>query len=172
MWPPRPPSPLLKYLFLQVAKLREKSLLGGHSKISKTEVCKTEVWPDPIQHAPKQQRRRHSEKSPSKSSVFGESTSVSALVMPGALACDLADLLQNRETGKSRKWLGRVLGRVLGEIRGAGGSAGKGATRGFPFKRNKEQHPCQHSLQHPEFPQHSSQHPPQPFSGFPRFSIL
>ena len=27
--------------------------------------------------------------------------------------CDSADLLQNRETGKLRKWLGRVLGRVL-----------------------------------------------------------
>ena len=51
---------------------------------------------------------------------------------------------------------------------GAGGSAGKGAARGVSSERNKERHPCQHNLQHPEFAQHSSQHPPQPFSGVSR----
>ena len=43
---------------------------------------------------------------------------------------------------------------------------------GVSLERNEEQHPRQHSRQQPEFSQHSSQHPPQPFSGFPRFSIL
>ena len=42
------PSALLNYLFLQVANSAQKSLLGGHCKISKTEVCTTEVWPDPM----------------------------------------------------------------------------------------------------------------------------
>ena len=37
---------------------------------------------------------------------------------------------------------------------------------------SKESPPRQHTLQHPEFSQHSPQHPPQLFSGFPRFSIL
>ena len=48
MRPPTPPSAMLNYLVFQVAKSREKSLLGGHCKISKTEVRKNEVWPDPI----------------------------------------------------------------------------------------------------------------------------
>ena len=43
---PCPPSALLNYLFLHVAKSTRKSLIGGHCKILKTEVCKTEVWPD------------------------------------------------------------------------------------------------------------------------------
>ena len=61
-------------------------------------------------------------------------------------------LLQNREMGKSRTWLGRALGRVLRKIRGAGGSAGEGAARGgLSLERTEEQHPRQHSLQHPEF---------------------
>ena len=42
------PFTFVKVLVLQVAKFREKSLLGGHCNISKTEVCKTEVWPDPM----------------------------------------------------------------------------------------------------------------------------
>ena len=54
---------------------------------------------------------------------------------------------------------GEGAGKSAGEIRGTGGSAGKGAARGVSLERNKEQH----SLQHPEFPQHSSQRPPQPF---------
>ena len=33
--------------------------------------------------------------------------------LPELSGCDPGGLLQNRETGKSRKWLGRVLGRVL-----------------------------------------------------------
>ena len=48
-------------------------------------------------------------------------------------------------------------------------------TRGKPensWGGSEEQHPRQHSLQHPEFSLQSSQHPPQLFSGFPRVSIL
>ena len=57
MWPPTSPSALFKYLCPQVAKSREKSLIGGLCNILKTEVCKTEVWPDPrkiLQENPRQ----------------------------------------------------------------------------------------------------------------------
>ena len=39
---------LLNSLFLQVATSAQKSLLGGHCKMSKTEVCTTEVCPEPM----------------------------------------------------------------------------------------------------------------------------
>ena len=52
MRPPTPTSALLTYLFLHVAKSAQKSLLGGHCKITKTEVCTTEVWPD-LNRAPR-----------------------------------------------------------------------------------------------------------------------
>ena len=41
---------------------------------------------------------------------------------------------------------------VFALLRGGGG--------GFPWKTKKEQHPRQHSPQHPEFSQQSSQYPP------------
>ena len=46
----------------------------------------------------------------------------------------------------------------------------RGCCEGGFLGKEWEQHPCQHSRQHPEFSQHSSLHPPQPFFGFPRFS--
>ena len=78
---------------------------------------------------------------------------------PGVAA--QAACLQSRQTGRPRKWLGRVLGRVLGKLGVPEQSAGMGAAL------NSFQHDCQHSLQWPEL----SQHPPQRFSGFPRLSV-
>ena len=54
--------------------------------------------------------------------------------------------------------------RKFGELEGVLARVLRG---GFSLERNEEQHPRQHSLQHPEFSQHSSQHPPQLFSEFP-----
>ena len=78
-------------------------------------------------------------------------------------SCDLLGLSQNRDMGKPRTWLGRVMGRVLGKFMGL-----EGVLLIFPFQgESPSQHPCQRSLKHPEFSQHSSHHPPQPCSGFP-----
>ena len=83
--------------------------------------------------------------------------------------CDPGGLLQNRETGKSRKWLGRVLGRMLRKFGVLAGVLARVLLL-IPFQgKPPSQHPRQHSRQHPEFWQHSSQHPPQPFSGFLKF---
>ena len=74
-------------------------------------------------------------------------------------SCDPGALLQNRETGKRRRVLGRVLGKfgvptgVLARVLRGGGS----------LERDEEQHPRQHSRQQREFAQRSSQHSPAIF---------
>ena len=69
-----------------------------------------------------------------------------------------------------QKIAGEGAGKSAAKTRGAGGSAARVLRGGLSLERKEEQHPRQHSLQHPEFSQHSPQHPPQLFSGFPRFS--
>ena len=64
---------------------------------------------------------------------------INCVIIPAPMVChcrrqfgrgfDPGDLLQNRETGKPRKWLGRALGRVLGKF-GMLESAGEGAASG------------------------------------------
>ena len=52
-----------------------------------------------------------------------------------ALTCNPAGLLQNRGTGKPRKWLGRVLGRVLRKFGVLEGGPAEGAAA-HSFPRN------------------------------------
>ena len=61
-----------------------------------------------------------------------------------------------------------VLGRVLGKFGALKSVLARVPLGGVSLARKKEQRPRQHSLQHPEFCQHSSQHIlPSHFLGFP-----
>ena len=65
---------------------------------------------------------------------------------------------------------GEGAGKSAGGIRGAGGVLARVLLL-IP-RKPPSQHPCRRSLWRNGFPHRSSQHPPQPFSGFPRFSLL
>ena len=72
-----------------------------------------------------------------------------------------------QRTGETQKMAGKGAGKSAGEIRGA--ECWQGCCSLFQGNHPHSTLASTPSIT-PEFPQHASQHPPQPFSGLPRFS--